>query len=224
MFATYWLAALLPPVFATPLPQAPDVPAALAVASDRVDVRLPCYRLRCPDSEWQAPLPATTYAIGPEPVRVQRTELPGQRGAIPALHVAISPRTGTLTGYSSDVRVGARYGIDAVRTPDTRVRVEVGSGYRMQPSVDDGIPATGMVARGKLEWQQQLTPRAQLTQQVRVETGRGDTYLRNAVGVDVQVLPQWLLRSSVETRHDSAAQGGQGATETAGSVQLRYAF
>lgn len=94
----------------------------------------------------------------------------------------------------------------------------------MQPYVDDGVATTGAVARGKVEWRQQLAPRTLLVQQLKLEAGRSDTYVRNTVGVDVEVLPQWLLQSSLETRHDSAADGGRGRTENTGKVQLRYAF
>ena len=105
-------------------------------------------------------------------------------------------------------------------TPDTRIRVEIGSGYRLQPYVDDGVGETGPVARGRVEWQQRIGEFASLHQELRVETGRNDTFVRNALALEVVLQPNWTLRSRFELRHDSAA----GGTATESAIQLRYSF
>ena len=75
-----------------------------------------------------------------------------------------------------------------------------------------------------MQLSQSLGERARLTQQVQVETGRSNTFVRQTIGVDVTLKPQWTLRSDVEMRHDTAANGGSGETDTEGSVKVRYAF
>jgi hypothetical protein len=214
MVPAFWLAVLMPPVFVQPFPQAPDAPAAIALVGGQVSLQRACYSLACLQAGWR---------LSTKPL------LPAQRSPF-AVPRALQPQHGRLhapatrrewvANYGSNVRVGTRYGIDAIRDPDTRVSIEVGSGYRLQPHADDGIGATGYVARGSLLWLQRLGDRAQMLQQVRVETGRGDTYVRNSMSLDIALQPNWTLRSSVDLRHDSAADD----TAAQGSVQLRYAF
>ena len=79
------------------------------------------------------------------------------------------------------------------------------------------------MARARLEIDQRLGERTRLEQRLQVETGRKNTVVRNAVGVSVELQPQWTLRSDVELRHDSAVDGSS-QTDTEGSVRVRYAF
>ena len=82
----------------------------------------------------------------------------------------------------------------------------------------------GPIASGRVALSRSLADRAQLTQQVQVETGRANTLLRQTLGVDLDVAPDWILRSNFELRHDSAGDGGRGATDTEGTLELRRSF
>lgn len=202
------------PVFLLPFPKAPDTPAALAIAAGQVSLQRPCRSLACLQAGWQLQPP--TMMSGHNPFVVPRA-WPGHRDV--GLR-APSSRQGRIDAYASDARLGARYGFEPIREADTRLRIEVGSGYRLQPWAEDGIGHVGPVASGGIQWLQQLGDRAHLSQQLRVETGRGDTFVRNAVALDIVLQSNWSLRSSVELRHDSAADD----TATQGSMQLRYWF
>lgn len=223
MLATFWLAVAGLPVFQQPFPEAPEQPAAVAMAAGDVSRRLPCLQLRCAGSEWEPPAEATTYAYREGNAQVRRTELPGQAKRGRSLRAPASRRDWTQ-GYASNAGVGAGYGVEAVRRPDTQVRVEVGPGYRIEPYANYGTNEEGPVARGRVELQQRLGDRARLEQRLQVEKGRANTVVRNRLGVRVDLQPQWSLQSDLETRHDSAADGGHGRTDTEGSVRLRYAF
>jgi hypothetical protein len=223
LLAPWWLAVAGLPVFHRPFPDAPHSPAAIALVAGEVSLRRPCLRLRCAGAEWLPPSPATTYAYRSDDHPVQRTPLPGQPMRGFGLSAPASRREWT-TEYASDVGVGAGYGVEALRRPDTQLRIEVGPAYRLQPYVDHGTATPGPVARGRLELQQRLGDRARLEQRLQVETGRENTVVRNAVGVSVELEPRWTLRSDLELQHDSAAEGGSGRTETEGSVRLQYAF
>jgi len=213
MVGAFWLAVLLPPVFVQPFPQAPDTPAAIALFAGEVSLQRPCYTLKCLQDGWRLaamPLPARR-----SPFSLAR-RLPAQRNSL----YAPATRREWYANYSSNARLGTRYGIDAIRDPDTQLSIEVGSGYRLQPYADDGIGHIGPVARGSLRWLQRISDRARLEQQVRVETGRGDTYVRNMMSLDIILESNWTLRSSVDVSHDSAADD----TAARGLVQLRYSF
>lgn len=214
MVPVFWLAVLMPPVFVQPFPQAPDAPAAIALVGGQVSLQRACYSLACLQAGWQLSMKPLLPAQR-NPFAVPRT-LRAHHGR---LH-APATRREWVANYGSNARLGTRYGIDAIRDPDTQVSIEVGSGYRLQPHADDGIGHVGPVARGSLLWLQRIGDRARLQQQVRVETGRGDTYVRNLMSLDITLESNWTLRSTVDLHHDSAADD----TATQGSVQLRYTF
>lgn len=224
MLATpLWLAMAGLPVFQLPIAGAPDRPAAIALAAGDVSLRRPCLALRCGEVEWGAPSAATTYAYRGDDQPVLRTVLPG--APMPGVRTLPAPgRRDWVAPYAGLDRVSARYGTTVVDKPTTGVDIEFGTGYRFQPYADNGGADTGVVARGRVELRQKLGEHARLRQQTRVEAGRENTYLRNSLGVEVQLKPQLTLRSDVEVRHDTAANGGSGQTDTEGSVHLQYAF
>lgn len=226
MLATWWLAIVGLPVFHQPLPEAPAEPSAVAVAAGQVSLRRPCYAVRCQDVDWQGP--AT-------PAPIARAAVPGTRPTIVPLRVpSIAARPYPLyspasardwrASQANHTRVETRVGYEAVRTPDTSLRMEFGTGYRIEPYADFGTAAPGPIARGNLQLSHAFGDDARLTQQVQVETGSVNTTVRQTLGVDVDLRPQWTLRSNVELRHDTAADGGRGHTDTEGSVRLHYGF
>ncbi|TWT22636.1 DUF481 domain-containing protein [Luteimonas marina] len=227
MLASWWLAVVGLPVFMQPLPEAPDLPAAVAVASGRVSLRQPCFRLACADAEWApaAATPARPDARAPGTVVAIRSQrLP--RLATRRFIGLYSPASRRDWFYSTGgaALVDTRYGLEAVRSPQTQVEVELGTGYRLQPYANYGTAAQGPVATGQLRLSQRLGERAELSQQVRMERGRENAFIRQTVGLDLQLDPQWSLLGDFELRHDTAGNGGEGRTDREGSVRLRYAF
>ncbi|MCW5580410.1 MAG: DUF481 domain-containing protein [Luteimonas sp.] len=227
MLAAWWLAVVGLPVFLQPLPEAPDVPAAVALASGQVSLRQPCYRLACGDAEWSAsPGPADWRATA-APGAVQRIvpqKLP--RLATRRFIGLNSPATRRdwFSSRGNAALVDTRYGLEAVRAPQTRLDVEVGTGYRLEPYSGYGTAAQGPVALGQMRLSQRFGERAELKQQVRVEKGRENAFIRQTIGVDLALDPQWSLLGDFELRHDTAGNGGEGRTDREGSLRLRYAF
>ncbi|WP_242112745.1 DUF481 domain-containing protein [Luteimonas aquatica] len=227
MSTAWWLALAGLPVFQHPLPESPGEPALVAIAAGRASLRMPCYELVCPDAEWMAPTRYTALRAPKAPgalprLRPMRTPLLATR-SITSLSAPTSRRD-WINSEISNTKIGTSYGFEALRRPGTDLRVQLGTGYRIVPYADYGTAMPGPIARGGFVLSQDLSDRARLDQQVMVETGRRNTYVRQTIGVDVTVAPQWTLRSDLEMRHDSAANNGKGATDTEGSVKLRYSF
>ena len=226
MFAGWWLALVGLPVFLQPLPEAPALPAALAVASGQVSLRQPCLRLVCADAEWQGPparvveRPQTPGVI--ESIRPMRLPQLATRRYI-GLHSPASRRD-WFNSTGGPALFATRYGLEAVRNPDTRLQLEFGTGYRLKPYADWGAADQGLVASGLVRWSQRLGERAALNQQVRIERGRENAFVRQTIGLDLRLDPQWSLLGDVELRHDTAGNGGEGRTDREGSLRLRYAF
>lgn len=227
MLAGWWLAIAGLPIYTHPLPAAPEQPAVAAVFSRQVPMRRPCYRLSCRDAEWVA---------GAERARIWSPKAPGVRPRTVAhplvklpdrrfvpLHSPYSSRAWIRSG-GNHVRWDASYGLEAIRRPETSLRVEFGTGFRIEPYTDYGTAVMGPVARGRLQLSQELGKHASFTQQVQVETGRENTFLRQTLAFDYELFPQWTLRSDFELRHDTLGNGGRGSTDTEGSLKLRRVF
>ncbi len=227
MIAGWWLAIAGLPIHTAPLPAAPEQPAIVAVAGRQVPLRLPCYRLACTDAEW-TPLASHRRIWSPRAPGVRaRTvapalvKLPDRRHA--ALHSPYARRDHIRSG-GNHVKWDTTYGLEAIRSADTSLQVEVGTGIRLEPYTDYGTAVPGPVARGRLQLSQELGRHASFTQQVQVETGRENTFLRQTLAFDYELFPQWTLRSDFELRHDTLGNGGRGRTDTEGSVEVRYTF
>ncbi len=227
MLSALWLAFAGPPLFLHPLPDAPGQPAIVAVASGQTSLRRPCYALRCPGAEWAV--------VEDRPRVLAPAGAPGAIAPLAPLRVPViasrryplySPasRRDWRASHASHTRVGTRFGFEAVRTPETELRMEFGTGYRLEPYADHGTAVPGPIASGRFELRRSVTDRAELTQQLQVETGRVNTTMRQTIGMEVLLRPQWTLRSDVEMRHDTAADGGDGATDAEGSLRVQYAF
>jgi hypothetical protein len=224
MLAFAWLAVAGLPVFFQPLPQAHDQTAVAAIAHG-LGWRRPCLRLRCPGDEWRRPPAAATFAYRERgaPTSEPLPPLPGAPLAgTRTLHAPYSAQSWSANDFN-DFGFGATLGFNPFRTPDTSVRFAFGPALRLQPYVDDGTARRGPVARGRIGVSHDIGDHARITQQTSIETGITNTFVRNSLRVDVFLHPQWVLDSDIETTHDSVP-GGSSATDTRGSVNLRYSF
>ena len=218
-----WLAVAGMPVFFQPFPQAADHTATIALASGRIGWRSPCLSLRCPGHEWRRPSAAETFAHREDPATATEPLLPGALPfGMPALSAPVSAQVWS-SNYVNDLGIGTSFGLNPLRTPDTDVRMSFGPALRLQPYVDDGTARPGPVARLQVRISQKLGDRVRLTQRASIENGVANTFVRNSIGLDVFLHPQWLLDSDLETTHDSVPDG-KGVTDTRGSVKLRYNF
>lgn len=221
MLTPLWLAVAGLPVFQLPVAAVPDRPAAIALAAGDVSLRRPCLRLRCAGSEWETPRAATTHAYAESGNGVVRTVLPGAPApGVPKLAARRSAHTWIETETRRD-RVGARYGVNAVDTRTTAVQVEVGTGYRWQPYADDGGADTGPIARASVNLDRRLGEHGQLQQQTRLEAGRDNAFLRNALSMRYR-FEDWSLQSQLELKHDTAAAGGDGRTIATGVLGMGF--
>ena len=211
MLPLLWLAFSAPPIaIDTALP-----PLLEPAVAERLLAPPRCVAARCLRGEWRADaLPA----IPAGQRRIDGDDLPGAGGR---LRIADPGRRDGLKAQGSNARVGMQYGMQALQTADTSVRLAFGPSYRLEGYADDGIAGTGPVFRSQLEWSQALGDRAHLSQVTRVETGQYGTYLRNSLLFNLRLQPDLTLSSGVELRRDSAVSS---RNQTDATLNLRYAF
>ena len=210
MLPLLWLAFSAPPTTIA-LPLLPVLPP--EVAQRLIDPPR-CLKARCVNGEWSVDAMA---AIPSGQRRIDANDLPGGGGQLRLPN----ERRDWMKPQGSNARVGVQYGVQAMKTRDTSVRVSVDTGYRLQGYADDGTAGTGPILRGQVEWNQALGKRARLSQTTRIETGQHGAYLRNSLLLNVQLQPMLTLSSGVEMRRDSDLVG---RNQTDATLKLKYAF
>jgi hypothetical protein len=208
-----WFLAIVSPFLTTPMPVQEAAPVE-PIRIDAIWFRPDCLQVECGDEEWQRqlkPLPMSSK---------RRPRLPGLRAARP-LSAPARPRE-SRAAYVNDWRVGTRYGMQLVRDGDTRLGVEFGAGYRFAPLHDDGISLPGPVFRGGISIGQRLGERAQWSQRVQFETGNGERFVKQMLGIDVELPDDWELETDYVIRYDS--QGASGTDTAEAWLGLRRRF
>ena len=211
MLPLLWLAFAAPPTALAELP----VPVLPPEVVQRLIDPPRCLAAHCVNGEWSI---EAMVAIPRGQRRLDADDLPGSGGRLRLP----SERRDWMKAQGSNARVGMQYGVQAMKTADTSLRVSVDTGYRLQGYADDGTAGTGPILRGQVEWNQQLGKRARLTQVTRVETSQQHgAYLRNSLLLNVQLQPALTLSSGVEMRRDSDRVG---RNQTDATLKLKYAF
>lgn len=197
MLGAVGLALLSGPFVSFPTPVYGGEPALIVLASDPANLRLRCYSTQCGDREWRLAGDAKAQRLvtaSRAPVR-----LPGSHRRAPLS--APATRRDAAAHYADHFRVGTTYGYDALRDGDTRLGLNFGAGYRLAPLHDDGVRRAGPVFRGELRVGQRLGERAEWTQRIQVEAGRDDTFVKQSIGLDVALWPEWTLETDAVIRH-----------------------
>lgn len=210
MLPLLWLALSAPPLAITQIAE-PILPQEVAL---RLVEPPRCLYARCAKGEW------VVDAMPEIPSGQRRVDGSALPGAGSQMRLP-NERRDWVKAQGSNARVGVQYGVEAINTPGTSVRVAVDTGYRMQGYAEDGIAGTGPVVRGQVEWNQALGDNAKLTQTTRLETGQTGAFLRNNLQLEVQLQPDLILSSGVEMRRDSHLTG---RNQTDATLNLRYMF
>lgn len=218
MLGALGLALLAGPFVTLPATAATEpVPALAALGADPARMRLWCYSLRCGDEEWHGPRgpvrPVFAWETGAGP-------LPGSEPWI-GLHAPATPRD-SRASYANDWRIGARYGVQALRDGPAHVALQLGAGYRMAPLGDDGIHQPGPVMRGALDFGYRFGERVHWNQLIQWEAGQGMTFVKQSIGLDVLLWPDWMLETDFAIRHDEMGRSGLESAES--SMQLHRRF
>ncbi|WP_057922698.1 DUF481 domain-containing protein [Lysobacter capsici] len=224
MLGAIGLALLGAPLVTLPTPAFGGDPILIAIASDPAQMRLYCFSTRCGDEEWKLAMARRQRAPEIDPADLpplRKVELPGQQRVIGGVSAPATSRE-SRSMYSNDYRIGTRYGVQAVRDGPTQIGLQFGAGYRLAPLYDDGINRPGAVFRGELNLGQRIGDRARFTQSVQVESGRGDTFVKQSVRLDVEVWQNWKLETDFAIRHDNNGGGGSESAES--SIELIRRF
>lgn len=207
----------------TTLPAAsvvPGDPILVEMGSDPSQLRQFCYSTDCGDGEWHRGS-SRSPMLGFRASRKARPGLPGGQRWI-SLWAPARARDGTAS-YSNNWRIGTRYHMQALRDGPTRLGLQLGAGYRLAPLNDDGIGHPGAVVRGEVDFGHRINDRTNWSQQIQFEAGQdGSTFVKQTVGLEVSLWPEWTLQSDFQIRHRESGATGTESAES--SLKLRRRF
>jgi putative salt-induced outer membrane protein len=122
--------------------------------------------------------------------------------------------------FQSSISAGLGYKfIDEERT---KLWVQAGPGYRYAELQPSGEPEQGMILRGDLGYEHQLTDTTKIVERFLVESSSDNTYLQNDLGLEVTITGSLGLRVGYQVRHNSDVLPGLEKTDTLTTLGLLY--
>jgi putative salt-induced outer membrane protein len=127
-----------------------------------------------------------------------------------------------FSAYDYQASIATGLGYKFIDTEETRLRMQVGPGYRYSRQRDTGRTVDGMIARGNLLLEQRLTSNTKVVERFLVESGSANTYLQNNLGLEVKMTGTLGLRIGYEVRYNSDVEPGIEHTDTLTTIGLLY--
>jgi putative salt-induced outer membrane protein len=127
-----------------------------------------------------------------------------------------------FSAYDFQASLSGGLGYKIIDTDRTKFWVQGGPGYRYAEYQDNGGSEDGVIFRGDLGFEHQLTDTTKVVERFLVETGSANTYLQNDLGLEVTITGALGLRVGYQVRHNTDVLPGIEKTDTLTTVGLLY--
>jgi len=122
--------------------------------------------------------------------------------------------------FQASLSTGLGYKI--INTERTKFWVQAGPGYRFAELRETGESADGMIVRGDMGFEHQLTDTTKIVDRFLIESGSDNTYAQNDLGLEVTITGALGLRLGYQVRHNTDVLPGVEKTDTLTTVGLIY--
>jgi putative salt-induced outer membrane protein len=122
--------------------------------------------------------------------------------------------------YQASLAGGLGYRI--IDSETTRFWVQGGPGYRYAEIRETGESEDGLIFRGDVGFEHQLTATTKVVDRFLVEAGSDNTYLQNDLGLEVTITGALGLRVGYQVRHNTDVGPGIEKTDTLTTIGLLY--
>ena len=127
-----------------------------------------------------------------------------------------------FSAYDFQASLAGGLGYKIIDSERTKFWVQGGPGYRFAELRDTGESEDGLIFRGDLGLDHQLTETTKIVERFLVETGSDNTYLQNDLGLEVSISSVLALRLGYQVRHNTDVAPGIENTDTLATVGLIY--
>ena len=124
--------------------------------------------------------------------------------------------------YDYQASLAGGLGYKIIDTERTKFWVQGGPGFRRAEVRDTGETEDGMIFRGDVGFEHQLTDTTKVVDKFLVETGSDNTYLQNDLGLEVTITGALGLRVGYQVRHNTDVLPGIEKTDTLTTIGLLY--
>jgi putative salt-induced outer membrane protein len=127
-----------------------------------------------------------------------------------------------FSAYDYQASLATGLGYKFFDTDKTKFWVQGGPGYRYSKERDTGDTVDGIIFRGDMGLEQQLTGNTKVVERFLVEAGADNTYLQNNLGLEVMMSGALGLRVGYEVRYNTDVPPGVDKTDTLTTIGLLY--
>jgi putative salt-induced outer membrane protein len=127
-----------------------------------------------------------------------------------------------FSSYDFQASLATGLGYKLIDSERTKLWVQGGPGYRFAEVRETGESEDGLIFRGDLGFDHQLTETTKIVERFLIETGSDNTYLQNDLGLEVTITGALGLRVGYQVRHNTDVMPGLEKTDTLATVSLIY--
>jgi putative salt-induced outer membrane protein len=127
-----------------------------------------------------------------------------------------------FSAYDYQASLAGGLGYKIIDSEKTKLWVQGGPGYRFAKFNDTGESEDGLIFRGDLGFEHQLTDNTKIVDRFLIETGSDNTYLQNDLGLEVSMNESFALRLGYQVRHNTDVDPGRDKTDTLATIGLIY--
>jgi putative salt-induced outer membrane protein len=127
-----------------------------------------------------------------------------------------------FSAYDYQTSLSTGLGYKLIENERTKLWVQGGVGYRFSELRLTGKSEDGVIFRGDLGFEHQLTETTKIVDRFLVEAGSDNTYYQNDLGLEVTISGALGLRLGYQVRHNTDVLPGIEKTDTLMTVGLLY--
>ena len=129
-----------------------------------------------------------------------------------------------FTDFSYQATLAGGYGYKFIMTDATKLEGQLGVGYRKAELQLTGESQDNAILRGALNFEHKLTATTLVYDRFLVEAGEDNTYLQNALGLEVKINETFALGLDYQVRHNTDVLPGTEETDQVLTANLVYGF
>lgn len=129
-----------------------------------------------------------------------------------------------FASFETQTTIAISHGYQWIDSETTKLRTEVGPGYRRSKSAATGDTDGEGILRGGIDFRQTLTENTELFNTFLVEAGDDNTFAQNDLGVQVSMNDRLALKAGLQARHNTDVSPGKKKTDTLTTLNLVFKF
>jgi putative salt-induced outer membrane protein len=129
-----------------------------------------------------------------------------------------------FTDFAHQATIAAGYGYKFIDSEQTKLEGQLGLGARQTELRLTGETEEDLIVRGALNFEHKLTGTTLIYEKFLVEAGENNTYLQNALGIEVKINDTFALGLDYSVRHNTDVLPGTDETDQVLTANLVYGF